>query len=133
MLLTETLDAAADALGGLPERTSVHLDRGYDSKATRERLEERLEKRGLLAEISQKGKPAPLAATKRWMVERNQLLAQRPQEADVVHGAPGAGYRLLGGLLRRGHRHAETHPRSLESLSLGGSAFSPTVTYWRKL
>jgi transposase len=66
MLLTETLDAAADALGGLPERTSVHLDRGYDSKATRERLE----KRGLLAEISQKGKPAPLAATKRWMVER---------------------------------------------------------------
>jgi transposase len=66
MLLTETLDAAADALGGLPERTSVHLNRGYDSKATRERLE----KRGLLAEISQKGKPAPLAATKRWMVER---------------------------------------------------------------
>jgi transposase len=66
ILLTETLDAAADALGGLPERTSVHLDRGYDSKATRERLE----KRGLLAEISQKGKPAPLAATKRWMVER---------------------------------------------------------------
>jgi len=44
---------------------SVHLDRGYDSKATRELLEER----GLLAEISQKGKPAPLAATKRWVVE----------------------------------------------------------------
>ena len=65
-LLTETLDAVAETLGGLPERVSVHLDRGYDSKAARERLEER----GLLAEISEKGKPAPLAATRRWVVER---------------------------------------------------------------
>ena len=65
-LLTETLDAVAEALGELPERASVHLDRGYDSEATRERLRER----GLLAEISEKGKPAPLAATKRWVVER---------------------------------------------------------------
>jgi IS5 family transposase len=65
-LLTETLDAVAETLGGLPEWVSVHLDRGYDSKATRERLEER----GLLAEISEKGKPAPLAATKRWVIER---------------------------------------------------------------
>jgi hypothetical protein len=51
----------------LPGRVSVHLDRGYDSKATRERLEE---ERGLRAEISQKGKPAPLQATQRWVVER---------------------------------------------------------------
>ncbi len=56
----------SEALGELPEGTSVHLDRGYDSKATRERLRER----GLLAEISEKGKPAPVAATKRWVVER---------------------------------------------------------------
>jgi transposase len=65
-LLTETLDAVAEALGGLPEGSSIHLDRGYDSKATRERLEER----GLLAEISRKGKPTPLVATRRWVVER---------------------------------------------------------------
>jgi DDE family transposase len=66
-LLTETLDAAvSETLEELPEGVSVHLDRGYDSKATRERLEER----GLKAEISQKGKPAPLAATKQWIVER---------------------------------------------------------------
>jgi transposase len=65
-LLTETLDAVAETLGELPEWVSIHLDRGYDSKATRERLEER----GLLAEISEKGKPAPLAATKRWVIER---------------------------------------------------------------
>lgn len=66
-LLTETLDAVTETLGELPERVSVHLDRGYDSKATRERLEER----ELLAEISEKGKqPAPLTATRRWVVER---------------------------------------------------------------
>ena len=47
-LLPATLDAVAQTLGGLPERASVHLDRGYDSKATRERLEER----GLRAESS---------------------------------------------------------------------------------
>jgi IS5 family transposase len=42
----------------------VHLDRGYDSNITRERLKER----GLIGEIAQKGKkPAPLAATKRWV------------------------------------------------------------------
>ena len=92
-LLAETLDAAAEALGGLPEATSIHLDRGYDSETTRGRLRER----GLVAEISKKGKPAPLTATKRWVVER--FLAQRPQEAGVVHRAQGAGDRLLGDFL----------------------------------
>lgn len=65
-LLGETLDAASEALGGLPELATVHLDRGYDSSPTRERLRER----GLLGEISARGKPAPLASTKRWVVER---------------------------------------------------------------
>src|SRR3712207_8436266 len=45
---------------------SVHLDRGHDSKATRQRLEER----GLIGVIAEKGKPSPLRATKRWVVER---------------------------------------------------------------
>ena len=65
-LLTKTLHAVSETLGELPERAKVHLDRGYDSDTTRERLEDR----GLLAEIAQKGKPAPLTATKRWVVER---------------------------------------------------------------
>jgi transposase len=65
-LLGETLDAVAESLRGVPERASVHLDRGYDSGITRERLQER----GLLAEISKKGKPAPLKAGMRWVVER---------------------------------------------------------------
>jgi transposase len=65
-LLVPTLGAASEALGALPEGTSVHLDRGYDSKLTRERLKEL----GLGWEISGKGKPAPFWATYRWVVER---------------------------------------------------------------
>ena len=64
-LLDETLDTLG-VLGSMPEQMSVHLDRGYDSRITREKLKDR----GLLAMISEKGKPAPLQATKRWVVER---------------------------------------------------------------
>ncbi len=64
-LLDETLDTL-EVLGPLPERMSVHQDRGYDSNATRQRLYDR----GLEPAISEKGKPAPLQATKRWVVER---------------------------------------------------------------
>ena len=65
-LLVPTLERVSEALGALPEGTSVHLDRGYDSRLTRERLEEL----GMEWEISGKGKPAPFWATKRWVVER---------------------------------------------------------------
>ena len=65
-LLVPTLMAASGSLGALPEGASVHLDRGYDSKKTRERLREL----GLGWEISGKGKPAPFWATNRWVVER---------------------------------------------------------------
>ena len=64
-LLEETLDTM-EIVGELPEQMSVHLDRGYDSKLTRERLKEL----GLGWEISGKGKPAPFWATNRWVVER---------------------------------------------------------------
>jgi transposase len=64
-LLGVTLDTLGP-LGELPDRASVHLDRGYDSKATREKLEAR----SLMGVIAEKGKPAPLQAAKRWVVER---------------------------------------------------------------
>jgi IS5 family transposase len=64
-LLAETLDSV-EAPGPLPEGASVHLDRGYDSDATRKQLEER----ALIGVISERGRPAPLQATKRWVVER---------------------------------------------------------------
>jgi transposase len=64
-LLEETL-YTMEIVGELPEHISVHLDRGYDSKLTRQRLKEL----GLGWEISGKGKPAPFWATNRWVVER---------------------------------------------------------------
>ena len=64
-LLDKTLDTL-EVLGELPEQMSVHLDRGYDSRSTTQKLEDR----ALLAVISEKGKPAPLQATKRWVVDR---------------------------------------------------------------
>ncbi len=65
-LLPETLDAVEEMLGTLAEPVRVHLDRGYDSELTRKRLEER----DLIGMISEKGKPSPLGATNRWVVER---------------------------------------------------------------
>ena len=65
-LLDETLDHALRTLGELPDRASVHLDRAYDSLTTRRKLEAR----SLISEISRRGNPAPVSATKRWIVER---------------------------------------------------------------
>ena len=65
-LLVPTVQVASEVLGTLPEGTSVHLDRGYDSPLSRERLAEL----GLRGEISGKGKPAPYWATYRWVAER---------------------------------------------------------------
>lgn len=64
-LLVPTLEVVR-ASGMLVEGASVHLGRGYDSCPTRERLRGL----GLAAEVSKKGAPAPLNATKRWVVER---------------------------------------------------------------
>jgi transposase len=64
-LLDETLNTM-EILGELPERVSVHLDRGYDSKTIRQKLADR----GLVANISEKGKQDPLGTTKRWVIER---------------------------------------------------------------
>jgi transposase len=64
-LLDQTLDTL-EALGPLPEQMSVHLDRGYDSRTIRRKLQAR----GFIPEISEKGKPAPLRDGKRWVVER---------------------------------------------------------------
>ena len=61
-LLEPTLDALAMADAGM----TIHLDRGYDSGVTRQRLAGR----GLVAEIAERGKPAPVTAGQRWVVER---------------------------------------------------------------
>ena len=61
-LLIPTLDA----LGVTDAGMMVHLDRGYDSRATRQRLT----MRGLRSEIARKGFPVPITAGRRWVVER---------------------------------------------------------------
>lgn len=63
----------------------------------------------------------------------HELPEQRPQGAFVVHGKAGAGRRLLIRLLRGGHRRAQAHWRSLDSLPLGGPTLATTVTCCRKL
>ena len=68
-LLVPTLERARASVGELPDLASVHLDRGYDSSLTRERLKEL----GLSAEIAKKGQPAPLQAGQRWVVERTNF------------------------------------------------------------
>ena len=64
-LLEATLDTL-EPLGELPDRARVHLDRAYDSATTHRKLAARW----LVGEISEKGKPAPLKAGMRWVVER---------------------------------------------------------------
>jgi Transposase DDE domain len=64
-LLPDTLNTVLES-GLLSEGASVRLDRRYDSQATRRKVWAR----GLLAEISEKGKAAPVVATGRWIVER---------------------------------------------------------------
>ncbi len=109
-LLEETLDTL-EVLGELPERMSVHLDRGYDSGATREKLQ----LRDLIPAISEKGKPAPLAATKRWVVERTnswnnayKKLVWCTERADPVIDfwlAFSGVIITVGRLIRRGWTH----------------------------
>jgi transposase len=60
------LEPTLDALGFAERPMTVHLDRGYDSRSTRRHLTDR----GFTAAIATKGKPAPVTASQRWVVER---------------------------------------------------------------
>ncbi len=65
-LLRPTLETLSRFGFDLPERITVHLDAGYDSRATRQLLEEL----GCESRIATKGIPAPIQNTARWVVER---------------------------------------------------------------
>ena len=62
-LLAPTLDSLQSWTPEIGAAT-VHLDRGYDSDKTRD------ERRGLGAQISRRGRAAPLQVGQRWVVER---------------------------------------------------------------
>lgn len=65
-LLGPTLKAAMDQVGTMPENVNVNLDRGYDNNKSHTLLDEL----GFTGEITRKGVPAPIQASKRWTVER---------------------------------------------------------------
>jgi hypothetical protein len=58
----------------------------------------------------------------------DERVAQRPQEAPLVHGAGGEGDRLLGDVLGGGDHREEAHPRRLGSLPLGRANIPPTMS-----
>jgi hypothetical protein len=64
-LLESTL-AGLNKLNGLPDRPTVHLDRGYDCRPTRALLDAL----GFAGASARKGVPAPVQAGARWIVER---------------------------------------------------------------
>jgi hypothetical protein len=65
-LLEPTLAGICDMIGPLPDRPCLHLDRGYDSRKTRNLCDVM----GFDHDIAAKGVPAPIQAGKRWPVER---------------------------------------------------------------
>ena len=121
------LDTVVETLGGLPDWASIHLDRGYDSKATRELLENR----GLLSVIWEKSKPVPLRAEMRGIVER-------------ANSWPDAHKKLVWCIERQGriidfwiafpnvaivvYRRGVAHSVSLDPLPLGNPTFLPTIS-----
>ena len=64
-LLAATLDALG-AVGPLPAQPVVHLDAGYDYQPCRQVLTTR----GMVGQIATRGLPAPIQASRRWVIER---------------------------------------------------------------
>jgi hypothetical protein len=91
-LLAATLDPL-EALGLPPESVSVHLDRGYDSHATRRLL---LEERELIGVICEKGVSQPRSERVCGGWWRGRTPGKTlTRNCDVVHRAAGAGDRLV--------------------------------------
>jgi hypothetical protein len=66
-LLKPTLQATRQQLDNLlPDTPACHLDAGYDSGVTRQRLDEL----GFEGHIARRGVPAPIQAGTRWVIER---------------------------------------------------------------
>jgi hypothetical protein len=100
------LDAILESRPLLAEATSIRLDRGYDSGATREKL---LLARDLIPQISKKGRPAPVkpppdddgssnAPTPPGKTPtRRRRRRRRRRSSCVVHLTTRASGRLLSG------------------------------------
>jgi hypothetical protein len=60
-------------VGSLPQRPTVHLDAGYDYQPCRKVLTER----GMVGQIAIRGVPAPIQASRRWVIERTHAWANQ--------------------------------------------------------
>ena len=58
----------------------------------------------------------------------DEFVAQRPQEALLVHGEGGEGDRLLGGVFGGGDHREAAYPRRVGSLPLGGATIPTTMS-----
>ena len=110
---------------------SVHLDRAYDSNLTR-RL---LENLGLVGVMSEKGKPAPLGATKRWVVEQTNSWTNAHKKLVWCTEREGRGIDfwvafsnaiiIVGRLVREGWSRYRWESRPSRDCNLLAQALSP--------
>jgi transposase len=121
-LLAVTL-AAIGVVGPLPARPVVHLDAGYDYQPCRQVLAAR----GMVGQIATRGRPAPVQAGCRWVIERTH---PGPTSTASCAGVPsGAGRcRVLAGAGQRHHRLWPAGPPCLDLLSLGRAPPPPPMT-----
>ncbi|GAA2545382.1 hypothetical protein GCM10010398_35350 [Streptomyces fimbriatus] len=124
-LLAPTL-GLSNALGPLPDESTVHLDAGCDSAESRAPLDER----GLRGRIAHKGTRAPVQATQRWHAERTHAWQY------AFHRLARCYARRISvicdrSLLRpRRHRHHRTKPAptGMDQPPLGHTPPTPTMT-----
>ena len=131
-LLAATLDTVDRHW--LPEAVTVHLDRGYNFRQDPRALEgarsQRRDRAAWAPHATLSGRPTMGGRA-------HQRLAQRLQEAGLVHRKKGCRRRLLHRPRQRCDHRPPAHPRGLDPLPLGRPADTPSmnasITYWRKL
>jgi len=116
-------------IGPLPERPCMHLDRGYDSRKTRDLLEIL----GYDAEIAVKGKrpdPGREALARR----AHALVDERLRQAPPLHRPPQGHRRVLPLPRRRPHRHPTPDQPSPHPLPLANQTHhaTPPLTIIRR-
>jgi hypothetical protein len=123
-LLVPTLKAASEVLGAVPEETSVHLETAATIRFLPASVWRSWGSGGDLGE----GQAGTLLGHDAGGARADEFVAQRPQEAPLVHRAGGEGDRLLGGVLRGGDHCEAAGPRRLGSLPLGGATSTATMS-----
>jgi Transposase DDE domain len=114
-LLAPTLQAAITQVGAMPEQVTAHLDRGYDSAATRVLLDGF----GFDGEIARKGVPAPVQAGDPLGRGTNPRVDERLRQAAALHRTRRQDRGLLPVSRRRVRGRPPAHPASPNALPVG--------------